>query len=252
MVESTLNYLAAMPQRPVYYTYAPPPGERARNTRGDRRRMPIRNARALDPLPTLDREGFCLVHHQTAVEDLYDPDAVRERYFPEIERLVADATGAERVLVFDHNVRCADRAERQADGAQHPVRYAHNDYTVASGPDRVRDLLDPAEAELRLRGRFAVINVWKPIRGPVLQTPLAVCDAGSIAQGDFVATDLRYRDRTGEVYSMHCSSSATIRIRSAHASPPTAPSTTPAPSRTRLHARASRCARSRSSPRPNG
>ena len=155
-----------------------------------------------EPLPTLDREGFCLVHHRTEVEDLYDANAVRSRYLPEIERLVGDATGADRVLAFDHNVRCAARAERQEDGAQHPVRYAHNDYTEASGPERVRDLLDPTEAELRLRGRFAVINVWKPIRGPVLQTPLAVCDAGSIEAGDFVETDLRYPDRTGEVYSM--------------------------------------------------
>ena len=56
-----------------------------------------------------------------------------------------------------------------------------------------------------LRGRFAVINVWKPIRGPVEQAPLAVCDARTIRAEDFVPTDLRYRDRTGEIYSLRWS-----------------------------------------------
>ena len=58
------------------------------------------------------------------------------------------------------------------------------------------------EAESLLRNRFAVINVWKPIRGPVQESPLAVCDAQSIRPQDLVATDLRYKDRTGEIYSL--------------------------------------------------
>ena len=57
-------------------------------------------------------------------------------------------------------------------------------------------------AEQLLQHRFSVINVWKPIRGPVRTTPLAVCDAQSLSQNDFVLTDLRYRDRTGEIYSI--------------------------------------------------
>jgi hypothetical protein len=66
----------------------------------------------------------------------------------------------------------------------------------------VRDLLEAEEAEERLKHRFAVINVWRPIRGPVQEAPLAVCDAQSLAPQDFVAMDLKYRDRTGEVYSV--------------------------------------------------
>lgn len=80
------------------------------------------------------------------------------------------------------------------------MRFVHNDYTEGSGPQRVRDLL-PDEAEQLLRRRFAVINVWKPIRGPVEQAPLAFCDAGSIAHEDMLPSDLVYADRTGEIYS---------------------------------------------------
>ncbi len=195
-----LNYLAPMNERPVYWLTKPPDGASWRNTKGDRRVLPIHDARAVEPVPSLDREGFALVHHETAVLNLYDPDAVRRVYYPEMEKLVALATGARRVLAFDHNVRCAELAERGERAAQNPVRFVHNDYTESSGPQRVRDLL-PDAPEL-LERRFAVINVWKPIRGPVQATPLAVCDARSIAPADLLQTDLRYRERNGEVYSL--------------------------------------------------
>ena len=61
MVETTLNYLASMDERPEYYTYKPPPGSSWRNTKGDRRVLPIEDAREIEPTPTLDREGFALV-----------------------------------------------------------------------------------------------------------------------------------------------------------------------------------------------
>lgn len=202
MVEVTLNYLADMPDRPVYYFYEPPPGVRWRNTKGDRRRVPVHDARQVSPPPSLDREGFMLARLESAAANLYDLAAVRDVYYGEVERLVRDVTAAARVRAFDHNVRCAPMAARGENGAQGPVRFAHNDYTERSGPQRVRDLLPANEADAILRGRVAVINVWKPIRGPVQEAPLAVCDARTIRPGDLVSTDLNYRDRTGEVYSL--------------------------------------------------
>ncbi len=201
MVESMLNYLAPMSERPVYWLTEPPAGVRWRNTKGDRRVLPIHDARALDSAPSLDREGFTLVHLETAAADLYAPDSVRRVYYSEVEKLVAEATGSQRVLVFDHNVRNPQKAERGEDGVQAPVRFPHNDYTLNSAPQRVRDLL-PDEAEDLLTRRFAVINVWKPIRGPVEEAPLAFCDAQTMKQEDFVETSLEYADRTGEVYSL--------------------------------------------------
>jgi hypothetical protein len=202
MVEATLNYIADMPERPAFYLYEPPAGIPWRNTKGDRHRLPIHDARDLPAAPTLDGEGFALATLATAVEDPYDPHAIRDLYYGEVERLVRSITGAPRVLAFDHNLRSATVEGRQADGLQGPVRYAHNDYTERSAPQRVRDLLAPRDADTQLGQRFAVVNVWKPIRGPVESAPLAVCDARTIRPGDLVPTDLRYRDRTGEVYSL--------------------------------------------------
>jgi hypothetical protein len=164
--------------------------------------VPIYDGRAILEELSLDEHGFLLTRHESTVVNFYDEQEVKTVYYPEVERLVKDLTGAVKVLVFDHNVRCAPMAKRGENGAQEPVKSVHNDYTVRSGPQRVRDLLEAAEAQARLQRRFAVINVWRPIRGPVEDMPLAVCDARSMVPRDFVATDLKYRDRTGEVYSV--------------------------------------------------
>ena len=75
MLEATLNYLAPMAERPNYYLYPPPAGESWRNTRGDRRKMPIADAREIEPPPTLDREGFALARLTTAHTAFDDPHA---------------------------------------------------------------------------------------------------------------------------------------------------------------------------------
>jgi len=205
MIEATVNYLAPMAERPTYYFSEPPAGRPWRNTKGDRHEMPIHDGRRLTPPPALDREGFVLVPIAPIADDVADPAVVRNRCYPAVEQLVATHTGAERVLAFDHNVRCAARQGRGDDGVQGPVRYAHNDYTEHSAPQRVRDLLVAADADARLRRRFAVINFWAPLRRPVHNAPLAVCDAQTIQPADLVPTDLHYADRLGEVYSLRFS-----------------------------------------------
>ncbi len=66
----------------------------------------------------------------------------------------------------------------------------------------MRELLPAAEAEERLKHHYAEINVWRPISGPVQEWPLAVCDARTMVQKDFVPTYRLYPDRTGEIYTI--------------------------------------------------
>jgi hypothetical protein len=133
------------------------------------------------------------------LENFYDEDQVRRVYYPECERLLSDLTGAPRVVVFDHIVRNAARTNEK--GIKMPARAVHNDYTASSGPQRLRDLL-PKEAVELLRNRFAIINVWRPVCGAVLHSPLGVCDARSIAPGDLVPNARIYPDRRGEIQAV--------------------------------------------------
>jgi hypothetical protein len=152
---------------------------------------------------TLDVQGFALVHAPTSVTDFYDEAQLEARYYREAEDLVKQATGATRVVVFDHTIRRREQGvEDRAPGTpRQPVTRIHGDYTEVSGPQRVRDLMG-AEADDLLRRRFAIVNVWRPIRGPLFDAPLAVCDATSLAGGDLVPQDLIYRDRKGEIYGL--------------------------------------------------
>ena len=72
---------------------------------------------------------------------------------------------------------------------------------IISGANRVREHL-PDEAEELLKGRVQVINVWRPIRGPLRDAPLAMCDGQTVEPGDLVASDLIYPNRSGETYSV--------------------------------------------------
>ena len=164
--------------------------------------MPVRDVRAFADGLLLDREGFILRRSASAVSDFYDADQVSAVYEPEVERLVKREAGAEKVVIFDHTIRVESDEKRREKKVREIVNLAHNDYTVKSGPQRVRDLLEPEEAERRLQGRFAIYNLWRPITGPVLSTPLAICDARSIALEDWVLCDLVYSDRVGEIYNL--------------------------------------------------
>ena len=154
---------------------------------------------------SLDQHGFVLIPHETAVVDLYDDKAVAEVYDHELVELVKRATGADRVSVFDHTRRSdtPDGAVNR-DGPRAPADRVHVDYTVTSGPKRAADVLGKDEVEriLAAGGRIMQVNVWRPIRGPVLRSPLAVADAGSVRASELIATDQRFPDRVGEIYQL--------------------------------------------------
>ena len=201
-VAGELNYLKANGARPRTYTYDPPDGAPRSNLVADPHRLPIRDARSIASDVSIDDEGFGLIQHRSAATDFYDDDEVARVCYPEAERLLRAVTGAERVLVFDHTVRRrVPGAEDRKAPQRQPVARVHVDHTEKSGPQRVRDLL-PDEADALLRGRVQIINLWRPIRGPLHDAPLAVCDARSVRPDQLVASDLVYPDRTGEIYSV--------------------------------------------------
>jgi hypothetical protein len=201
-VTADLNYLTPPLDRPRTYTFEPLSGEPRSNIVPEPHSLPIYDIRPVSGTVSLDAEGFALVRQTSSVKDFYDDDEVKSVYYPEAERLIKAATGADRVFIFDHTVRKrAQGAADHAGGLRQPVARVHVDHTARSGPQRVRDLI-PDEAEELLKGRVQIINLWRPIRGPLLDSPLAVCDARSVRPEELVASDLVYPHRVGETYSV--------------------------------------------------
>ena len=135
------------------------------------------------------------------MRDFLDPRQLETVYYPEVAQLIQALSGARRVHVFDHTLRSGEEAEREARLLREPVLSAHNDYTEWSGPNRVRELL-PDEAEVLLKSRFAIIQVWRAIAEPIVSNPLAIADAASVAPGDLLIAERRYPHRVGQTYRL--------------------------------------------------
>ena len=197
---ATIHYLVPGEEKPVYIASTGGADAALRiGAEFEERDVEIHDARLLQPPPDLDRQGFCLLPHATQVEDFYALETVQARYDAEITEQVLSASGATKALVFDHTLRSDSRGIRGERMTREPATVIHNDYTDASAAKRLRDLLPAKEAEARLQGRFAIINVWRSIAGPVLTNPLACCDATSIETTDLLASERRAQDRIGEL-----------------------------------------------------
>ncbi len=202
-VRATFNYTRDTGVLPEVYFYEPTPGTPIRSPGDDPREMPVHDAWSRAGEFSADREGFALREFPSPFTDWDDDTAVRERFYPEVIAFVRDAVGASRVVVFDHTIRTKSNAARQtaetSTTQRAPVMLVHCDYTPNSGPLRVRQLL-PDEADALLSRRVAFYNVWKPLRRTVEEKPLAMCDATSSSDADFVTMALRYRERDGEIF----------------------------------------------------
>jgi hypothetical protein len=202
-VRAVLNYTRNTGVRPVNYTFEPPPGVPRNSGEIDARTVTINDARRVNGLE-LDVSGFELLGHRSSLTDwdsFRDAERVKGVDYPEVTAALLKHTGADKVVLFDHTLRDSTVAPGHGE-LREAVRRVHDDQTLESAPRRVVKHLPPDEAQWRLKRRFAIINFWRPIGGPVLQTPLAVCDARTIEPKDLMASDLVYPDWTGETYSV--------------------------------------------------
>ena len=150
---------------------------------------------------SLDVEGFQFVSQKTAVEDFYDDEAVNTTYHDEVKVLLKEMTGASRVEIFDDTRRSSSVEQQRIKNIREPADLVHNDYTARSGVKRMQDYFadDPDEAEKLLQRRFAIVNVWRSIAGPIYNHPLVLCDASSMDPDDLVSIERRAEERIGEL-----------------------------------------------------
>ena len=203
-MQAEITYTKDTGEKLVNETFGPNNIRRRTSGAEERHRVEIANGREAREL-SLDTNGFLLVEHRTAVRDLFDPQELKNAYYPEVEALVRRLVGASQVVVFDHTLRSGDDAEREAKLVREPVLSAHNDYTEWSGPQRVRDLMG-AQAERLLERRFAIIQVWraayKNALDPIVSNPLAMADARTVASDDLLIAERRYPNRVGQTYRL--------------------------------------------------
>jgi hypothetical protein len=204
-VRATLKFISPQATKPYFESAALAGGEGRFHFDVEGHEVVVQDLRAAALAPSLSQNGFEHIPHTTSVSNLYDDDAVSATYIPEIESVVAQALGATRVVAFDVTRRSdASDGANNRDGKRKPAGRIHVDYTVASGPKRAGDVLGRnfVDSHLASGGAIVPVNVWRPIKGPVLRSPLAVADAASIGQASLIPTKQVFPDRIGEIYHL--------------------------------------------------
>jgi hypothetical protein len=187
-MDALIHYAARGTARPYYFA-----NDHARDhVPLDKQMMALTNGRQANP--ALDREGFVLVPHQSAVADFEGAD-VGLIHPDEIIALVKAQTGADLVLVTAPGIlRFSERSGRAGtlDNSM-PARFAHIDVT----PETAQGFAEqtrPPESDVR---RFAQYNIWRAFSGAPQDVPLAVCDARSLAPDDRIEADAIF-DQAGK------------------------------------------------------
>ncbi|KAH8810709.1 hypothetical protein F5884DRAFT_749116 [Xylogone sp. PMI_703] len=153
----------------------------------------VTSLRGQQTLFSTENSGFAVYHHPAHEKEFTDDHAVRTGYYAEVEELLRTRLDGKvkKVVIFDHTIR-----RRVKDAPRQPVQQVHVDQTPQAAEARVRRHLPADEAEELLKGRFAIINVWRPIQHPASDFPLAVIDWRSTKPEDFIKVDLLYPKRS--------------------------------------------------------
>jgi hypothetical protein len=152
----------------------------------DEHEMTVTDARPLQGELSIERNGFALLQHRSAVTDFFDPRQIDEVLAPEAIALACRLNGAVKAFAFGPVARTD--APDSVDG-QRPAIGAHVDYGRRTIEDITRDTLG-ADADRWLARRVVLMNFWRPI-APVFSSPLALCDAATVAPTDLHPSEIR-------------------------------------------------------------
>ncbi len=200
-VKATLNYSHDIGRPIDYYFYEPDPETKIDESGTDLKEVEVHNGWPNANDFTLDKQGFEINKLVTKFDKFEDEDALKENFYDDVISFVKKQTGAKEVAIFDHTVRKRLPADlkAQTEVKRPAVLLVHSDYTAKSAQQRVKDIMGDRADEL-LSKRVAFFNVWKPLYETVEELPLAMCDATTSADEDMLLMNLKYSDRTGEIY----------------------------------------------------
>lgn len=146
--------------------------------------MPMHDAREIDA--SVDREGFQLVRHSSAVTDWTDREQLMAVHREEVAQLIKDLTGADEVFVTAPGIlRYSERSGKAGSSDNsHPARFAHIDIN-----DDTAVKFAESGAQGRKFARCAAYNLWRALSPAPQDVPLALCDARTVADADLIIAD---------------------------------------------------------------
>ncbi len=188
-IQAPLNYLGHMHEKPIFHVF----DTLRHNFNLKSHTVPIKDARALPQRASLEREGFCLVRHPTtATRRLECRREVLRVHGPEVEKLVAELTGATIAIAEPIGVVRVAQLDARASGvlAHPPVKFVHTDFTFQSATQLIQRLLRLNDQQLPdPEPRCVIYNVSRSLTPPPQDLPLALCDLRSTEPDDAITAD---------------------------------------------------------------
>jgi hypothetical protein len=163
VVRSTLSFLAPHVVRAMTQISGPGGDSYGRRDPREERPVDIHDIRRRLPTPSLDVHGFAVIWDAPFSDGAERLQETGAAYSKRMADLTARALGAARAVPFDMTVRITQAAHRNRLHAREPVAAVHCDYTARSAARLVDRLLGRSTT----RSRYAVINSWQPLAGPV-------------------------------------------------------------------------------------
>jgi hypothetical protein len=175
---ATINYTRRIPER----LHIDVRDFSRTNMQFEPHRVPVNDLRGNRDQPSLEREGFELARHRSAVAGSRDMDLLMRDYQAEMISFVRDLTGARDVLPQRTGLllRFGERSKEQ--GVK-PARFAHLDYTTPWAHRFVELVTGWEGFEPKRYSRFAIYQTWRATSAPPQDTTLALCDGRSV-RGD--------------------------------------------------------------------
>ncbi|KAI1385932.1 uncharacterized protein F4822DRAFT_432790 [Hypoxylon trugodes] len=181
---------------------------------------------------TLDANGFQVFRDEKdhvslnsalKYEDYENSPVVKDKYREAVKSFLVERLGAGIVIPFTHEVRRRSEVfpllPRGTGKAPQPVQGVHVgecfgfnslvaakslDFTPRWAAERARMVLGESLAHITLNRRWQVLNIWRPLFGPLHDWPLALCDWKSINPiHDLEPSDNVYTHLTAETYNVY-------------------------------------------------
>lgn len=199
MATTTINFIRNddfyNEEKPYLLTYEPPGDFPKTNVKLDNRHMKLEDIRGRENEFNVEDNGFAIMKIQTKLsyEDFDNEDLVKRVYLKEVAETLKTFLGASRIQIFEHIVRKRDPIYPISTGEPYiynqPTSIAHID-TTPEWSTVMAERLNPTRGPDLLKSRYQCVNIWRPLKGPLRDWPLALCDISTVDLDDIHPGDL--------------------------------------------------------------
>ncbi|CAD6584202.1 MAG: hypothetical protein ASARMPRED_001627 [Alectoria sarmentosa] len=197
--------------KPYALRYQPDDDLPRTNFVAEKRRIKVHDIRQNQTKLTFEKCGFQILSFPSSMshDDFLDSYKIQSVYLKEVREMLKKALDAPHAYILDYAVRSRGSSFPYSEGSQRddvayqPIHMAHIDLTFSEAVRVIKHLYGH-NAPSVLGARWHVVTIWQPLKGPVRDWPLGLCDASTVNfNEDTMASDIVFPDHYTENVQVH-------------------------------------------------